>query len=193
MAENTTGAINNIPKNVTVTETYNKYINEIFRRTTLPDLNGDVSGSGRPGLAKGGRVRDVMPGAAGGKVPGRAPSNLSIDNVLATVNGKPLAVQSEEWIINGRSSKTYDRELAAINAGTFPKLPGYADGARHGREYSVQQLGLGGPAGSGPVTVAAPAVTVMIGNEQLDSRMYRVAGAAISSADSSSQFIRRGR
>ena len=60
--------------------------------------------------------------------------------MLATVNGKPLAVQSEEWIINGRSSKEYDRELAAINAGTFPKLPGYAGGGVH--EYSARELGV---------------------------------------------------
>jgi len=49
-------------------------------------------------------------------------------------------VDAGEWIINGRSSSTYNRELAAINAGTFPKLPGYANG---GREYTAQSLGHG--------------------------------------------------
>lgn len=117
---------------------YERTIRSIEERAAAPDLNGAGSGGGRPGLWMGGRVGDVMPGAFSGKVPGRAPANRRIDNVLATVNGKPLAVQSEEWIINGRSSKEYDRELAAINAGTFPKLPGYANG---GREYSAQQLG----------------------------------------------------
>jgi hypothetical protein len=74
-----------------------------------------------------------------------------MDNVLATVNGKPLAVQSGEWIINGRSSKEYNRELAAINAGTFPKMPGYASGGRSGREYSAQSLGYA-PYSAAPVT-----------------------------------------
>ena len=46
---------------------------------------------------------------------------------------------------------------------------------------------------SSPVSVSAPAVTVMIGNEQLDSRMFRVAGSAISAADSNSRYTRAGR
>jgi hypothetical protein len=46
----------------------------------------------------------------------------------------PVArLDKDEWIINGRSSNRYNRELAAINAGTFPKLPGYTNG---GREYT---------------------------------------------------------
>ena len=151
MAEQTTGAINNIPREINILEVYTKRTNEILQRSTLPDLNGDASGNGRPGLARGGRVRDVIPGAAGGKVPGRAPTNLAMDNVLATVNGKPLAVQSEEWIINGRSSKKYDRELAAINAGTFPKMPGFAEGGRFGREYSARSLGYAPYSAASPV------------------------------------------
>jgi hypothetical protein len=47
-------------------------------------------------------------------------------------------VDAGEWIINRGSSGRYNRELAAINAGTFPKLPGYAGG---GREYSAQSFG----------------------------------------------------
>ena len=35
-----------------------------------------------------------------------------------------------EWVINGRSSDKYDKELREINRGTFPKLPGYANGGR---------------------------------------------------------------
>jgi len=131
---------------------YERTIRSIEERAVAPDLNGAGSGGGRPGLWMGGRVGDVMPGAFSGKVPGRAPANRRIDNVLATVNGKPLAVQSEEWIINGKSSKEYDRELAAINAGTFPKMPGYANGARVGREFSAQQLGYyGGSSAAGVV------------------------------------------
>jgi TP901 family phage tail tape measure protein len=119
-----------------IEEQYTKFIQDI-RKPTIDDLNGDTF---RPGGATGGRVAEIMGFAGGGRVPGNAPSNLAIDNVLATVNGKPLAVQSEEWIINGRSSKKYDRELAAINAGTFPKMQGFANGGR-AREYSAQSLG----------------------------------------------------
>ena len=138
--------------------------------------------------AQGGRVRDSIPGAAGGKVPGRAPHDLSRDNILATVNGKPLAVQSEEWIINGRSSKRYDRELAAINAGTFPQ----------GREYSAQQLGYMPSANSS----GSSGPTQMTGTLILDSGQVfgtfrgvatEVSRSEISAADSGSQFVRRGR
>jgi TP901 family phage tail tape measure protein len=130
----------------------------------------------------------------GGQLPSTGPGTGVTDGFLGVdALGVPVArVDADEWIINGYSSNRYNRELAAINAGTFPKLPGYAGGARAGREYSAQSLGYA-PAGASNMTVSAPAVTVMIGNEQLDSRMYRVAGAAISSADSQSQFARKGR
>ena len=42
------------------------------------------------------------------------------------------------------------------------------------------------------VNVAAPVVTVMIGNEQLDARMYSVAGSAMSSASRGSTYQRGG-
>lgn len=75
------------------------------------------------GGATGGRVFELAGGlAGGGKVPGGRPQNMSKDNILALVNGKPFGLQSDEWVINGRSSRDYDHELAMINAGTFPKL-----------------------------------------------------------------------
>lgn len=197
MAEATTGELNKIDNRTVRTYTVNEIKTiSIEQRATLRDLNGDASGSGRPGLARGGRVRDAIPGAAGGKVPGRAPSNLSVDNVLATVNGKPLAVQSEEWIINGRSSKRYDRELAAINAGTFPKMPGYAGGGRFGREYSARSLGYA-PA----VAAGASGSGTFEGNLYLDSGEFlgKVRGVArqeaagvVSSADAQARYMRKG-
>jgi TP901 family phage tail tape measure protein len=139
MAEQTKAAIDNVPKNVTVNTTYNNYINEVHRRSQLPDLNGDASGSGRPGLATGGRVRGY---ADGGKLPSVGPGTEVTDGFLGIDSlGRPLArVDAGEWIINPMSSDRYNRELAAINAGTFPKLPGYANG---GREYTAQSLGHG--------------------------------------------------
>lgn len=77
------------------------------------------------GGATGGRVDDIMGfaggGRPGGRVPAPRPVNMTRDNVLGLVNGQPIGLQGQEWIINGQSSNDYDRELAAINAGTFPK------------------------------------------------------------------------
>jgi TP901 family phage tail tape measure protein len=152
---------------------YENTIRSIEERAVAPDLNGAGSGGGRPGLWMGGRVGDVMPGAFSGKVPGRAPANRRIDNVLATVNGKPLAVQSEEWIINGTSSKKYDRELAAINAGTFPKMEGYANGrSALAREYSAYDLHRPMPA------VGAGSRDVNVGEINITEQRDPVATAA---------------
>jgi len=64
--------------------------------------------------------------------------------------GVPLArVDAGEWIINGRSSSTYNRELAAINAGTFPKLPGFANGGM----FSARSFAVGSAGGSVGPTV----------------------------------------
>jgi hypothetical protein len=90
--------------------------------------------------ATGGRV----PGfSEGGRLPGNGPGTEVTDGFLGvSALGAPLVrVDAAEWIINRNSSDRYNRELAAINAGTFPKLPGYADGGRAGREWSAQQLG----------------------------------------------------
>lgn len=43
-------------KKVTVSIYTNEYMNKLEQRTILPDLNGDASGSGRPGVATGGRI-----------------------------------------------------------------------------------------------------------------------------------------
>lgn len=143
------------------------------------------------GGATGGRVSDLAGLAGGGRVPGGAPADMSRDNVLALVDGKPFGLQSDEWVINGRSSNKYDRELAAINAGTFPKLPGFANG---GREYAAQSFGHAS---------TAPAVPASFeGNLFLDSGEFlgkvrgvasQVTDGAIAAADSQSQYRRRGR
>lgn len=177
-------------KEVTLSIRENTYRTSYEKRVVEAGGNepegGGLYGSDRGGFT-GGRVADIMGLVNGGIVPGNPPSNPRIDNVLATVNGKPLKVRSGEWIINEDSSRDYDRELAAINAGTFPKMPGYVDG---GRLFSAQSFAR---SAAGPVNVEAPAVTVMIGNELLDSRMYRVASSAISTADSNTRYMRGGK
>lgn len=90
------------------------------------------------GNAEGGRF------AAGGRLPAYADGDRHDGYRLPTTgrgahttdgftaldaSGMPVArLDRGEWIINRRSSEKYDRELAEINRGTFPKLPGYADG-----------------------------------------------------------------
>ena len=71
-------------------------------------------------------------GHSGYRLPTSGPGTSEVDGFLAfNSQGIPAArLDAGEWIINGRSSEKYNRELAQINAGTFPKLPGYADGGR---------------------------------------------------------------
>lgn len=68
--------------------------------------------------------------AAGGRLPLTGPGADRVDGFLGVASdGMPLArVDAGEWIINRKSSERYSRELAAINAGVFPKLPGFATG-----------------------------------------------------------------
>lgn len=93
-------------------------------------------------MATGGRISDLPGYWFGGRIPHPRPSDMTKDNVLGLVGGgKPIMLQGQEWVINGRSSDKYNSELAAINAGTFPKL----------KEYSAAQAGFAsaGAAGAG--------------------------------------------
>ncbi|NKZ73556.1 phage tail tape measure protein [Rhodococcus hoagii] len=102
-----------------------------------------------PERADGGR----LPGFAGG---GRMPPRSAVDDIYAvTPGGVPIAmVNGDEWVINDEMSEEYDRELAMINAGTFPKLPGFENGGRiaaqrahaglaaeNGKPYGYGQVG----------------------------------------------------
>lgn len=124
-------------------KTVNVYVNT--HKTTFEQLVGLPSsiadGSRGQGLgvyappkATGGRLAGF---ADGGQLPSTGPGTDTTDGFLGISSaGVPLArVDAGEWIVNRGSSGRYNRELAAINAGTFPKLPGYADG---GRAYAAQ-------------------------------------------------------
>jgi TP901 family phage tail tape measure protein len=156
MAEQTTGALDKIDGRVvrtkieTLIETINKQVHTSEYRDDPSMVALDPSRR-----ATGGRV----PGYTdGGKLPSTGPGTHITDGFLGVdAFGMPrVRVDAREWIINGDSSDHYNRELAAINAGTFPKLPGYANGARAGREYSAQSLGCApfraAPAMAGGVT-----------------------------------------
>jgi TP901 family phage tail tape measure protein len=141
MAEQTKGAIDAIParKDVLIVTREETHRINYEQRVRLAD-GGEPDGGGlygSDGRATGGR----LPGFAdGGQLPTNGPGTDRVDGFLGISSaGVPLArVDAGEWIINRRSSDRYNRELAAINAGTFQKMPGYANG---GREFSARQLG----------------------------------------------------
>lgn len=148
MADNTTGAINNIPKDVQVKITTVEHKIKILE--TQIRGGGSVEDPSMTALdpsanATGGRLPRFE---LGGQLPTSGPGTGVIDGFLGISSaGVPLArVDAGEWIINSTSSDRYNRELAAINAGTFPKLPGYTNG---GREYSAQSFGYAPAAASG--------------------------------------------
>ncbi|WP_063012245.1 transglycosylase SLT domain-containing protein [Nocardia nova] len=70
--------------------------------------------------------------ATGGKLPTRGPGTERRDGFLAVnASGAPVArVDGGEWVINRHSSAKYDRELSAINDGSFPHIRGYAEGGQ---------------------------------------------------------------
>lgn len=101
-------------------------------------INRIIGNSEGGRFASGGRFADggKLPAYARGdrhdgyRIPNTGPGSHGTDEWLAVDQyNQPVArLDHGEWIINRRSSARYDKELAAINAGTFPKLPGYADG-----------------------------------------------------------------
>jgi TP901 family phage tail tape measure protein len=87
-----------------------------------------------------------VPGfAGGGVIPGKAPSNLSVDNRFASVDGKGLIkVQSEEFIMQKRAVDFWGEDfMHAINS---MKMPAFNTGG------SLSGRGGGGSA-SGPLLV----------------------------------------
>jgi TP901 family phage tail tape measure protein len=137
MADATKQAVDDIPTSKTV----GIHVQYTESGTAIRDRAGDAGMSNmRQVYATGGR----LPGFAdGGQMPTTGPGTEVTDGFLGISSaGVPMArVDAGEWIVNRGSSNRYNRELAAINAGTFPKLPGYAHGSRAGREYSAQSLG----------------------------------------------------
>lgn len=132
-AQNIKGAVDAIPprKDVAVVITYSDIGRDEAMARREHALSGRAQGGRLPGFADGGQLPTTGPGT------GVTDGFLGISSA-----GVPMArVDAGEWIIKRSSSDRYNRELAAINAGTFPKLPGYANGARVAREYSAQQLG----------------------------------------------------
>lgn len=110
---------------------------DVFRRDHKSGNRhgGRFARGGRyPRFAHGGTYRDALSTKDqphdGYRLPTSGPGTNEVDGFLAYDSyGMPAArLDAGEWIINRRSSAKYDKELQQINNGTFPKLPGYADG-----------------------------------------------------------------
>lgn len=84
--------------------------------------------------------------ASGGVVPGRAPLNPRIDNVLAmTQNGTPYKIRSGEMIVNEQATKANLPLLTAINDGTYQApSKSLAGGYGAGMSRAAYQVGSGG-------------------------------------------------
>jgi len=139
MAEQTTGAINGIPKVTNVhINTYKTEFLHTQRSESVTRSDGVSRDGGRKAFAAGGRVRGY---ADGGRLPSTGPGTGTTDGILgvSSVSGLPTArVDAGEWVINRRSSDKYHGVLAAINAGTYKAF------AAGGRVGGVTQSGGAG-------------------------------------------------
>ncbi|MHC9531776.1 phage tail tape measure protein [Prescottella equi] len=138
--------------------TKGSYFASVTLQVTNPNAVADAGLGGfsapLPFITPGGReAGGRLPGFEGG---GRMPRRAATDDIYAvTPGGVPIAmVDGEEWVIRSAMSEKYDRELAMINAGTFPKLPGFENGGRiaaqrahaglaaeNGKPYGYGQVG----------------------------------------------------
>lgn len=96
--------------------------------------SGFSGSGGSEEFAAGGKLKAYANGVrhSGYRLPKTGPGTYETDGFTAfDQNMVPAArLDAGEWVINGRSSDKYDKELREINRGTFPKLPGYANGGR---------------------------------------------------------------
>ena len=148
---------------------------------------GTLGGPQIAGGATGGRVADILGFWSGGRLPYARPSDMTKDNLIGYVNGgRPIALQGQEWVTNGKRSDEYDTELQMIHNGTLPKF----------KEYSAAQLGYAPAAvggSSGPMQMTG--TLVMDSGEVLGTFRgiaTNVARSEIGSADSATRFMRAG-
>lgn len=149
------------------------------QRTVVSNAPGRALGGRAPGLATGGV-------ATGYRLPTTGSGTEIVDGFMGVdATGSPLArLDAGEWVINRASSDKYDAELAAINAGVFPKLPGFADGGLvsssviksklaflDGTPYLMGGFSSGGVDCSGAVSAT---VNVFRGEAPFTSRMSTV-------------------
>lgn len=134
-------AINGL--NGIVTTSYHNVVNTV--KNVINTVRGKATGGQYKGYKDGGY--NNLPGYATGKrhhpgyrLPNKGPGTEIVDGFLALNQFmRPVArLDRGEWVINRKSSKKYKRELAMINSGNFPKLPGFAQGKVASGMRSVQ-------------------------------------------------------
>ncbi|MEV4991206.1 phage tail tape measure protein [Pseudarthrobacter sp. LMD1-1-1.1] len=181
MAQATTGELDKIDGRVVRTYTVNEEKTiKIEQRATLPDLNGDASGSGRPGLASGGAVSG----------PGTNTSDQA--GLYALSNGEHVLDSGDVQKLGGQQGVYKFR--ASLRAGQFA---GMADGGAVGTTVASRTIMTH--------TVAAPTPSLdglqLVGQLQLNADATwatfrgvarQEAAGAISAADGQSRFMRKG-
>lgn len=129
-------------------------------RAQALERQGKSSDFTGPVLARGGRYPGYAKGDRhnGYRLPASGPGTEVTDGFMAYDRfGMPAArLDKDEWIINGEMSEKYNKELAAINAGTFPKVPGFAAGGIMGAGGDFLSGLLSGASGGPKGSVGAP-------------------------------------
>ncbi|MGP5931617.1 tape measure protein [Corynebacterium glyciniphilum] len=124
-----------------------KVVNVIFQATYTGFKDGFEGGGGSSRFATGGQYPGFASGTrhAGYRLPKSGPGTEKVDGFTAYDKDMIPAARLDagEWIVNRRSSEKYNRELAEINAGTFPKLKGYADGGRYRHADEIDKFSRG--------------------------------------------------
>lgn len=192
-ANNTKAAIDAIPTSKTSTVTL---IRKEIVQASIEEKNvDDAFLSDVRSRATGGRVNEGYAGGGqpGGRIKYPRPMNMAQDNVLGMVNGRPIALQGQEWIIRGAMSDKHDSLLKAINEDRVPQY--FASQGAIASSRSVM------PAYTPPSSGATGPMS-FVGNLVLDSGelmgtirgvAHQVAVGVVDSADSNSPYTRRGR
>jgi TP901 family phage tail tape measure protein len=157
-------------KRVTIGIYTTEYFDSVDRRSQMSDLNGDASGTGRPGLATGGRVHGIG---------------------TETSDSNPYMLSKDEYVLKASAAKAIGyANLDRLNGGdTQPLKAGtqYAPAPAPARQMAMAAA-QAAPAAAPPVYVQNPFT-----GEYLLAQVGSVADNRISTADRQSTYMRRGR
>lgn len=161
-------------KRVTIGIYTTEYFDSVDRRAAASDLNGAASGTGRPGLATGGRVYGVG---------------------TATSDSNPYMLSKDEYVLNAATAKKigYDN-LDRLNGGDTQPLTPLGGGRQYAPAPAPARQVIASTGGVGDVTVYV--TNPFTGAEVqaiVKSVSTGVATSAIQAADAQSAYMRRGR
>ena len=161
-------------KRVTIGIYTTEYFDSVDRRAAASDLNGAASGTGRPGLATGGRVYGVG---------------------TTTSDSNPYMLSRDEYVLNAAAAKKigYDT-LDRVNGGDTQPLTPLGSGRQYAAAPAPATQVIASAGGPGDITVY---VTNPFTGEEVQAIVRDVsagvANSAITAADSQSKYRRRGR